>query len=116
MFDRQSAGAGFRRRWGPATCTGHTVSRQLHGHTSIALPAVPQVRRTNLNGLTAREQEVALLITKGLTNRQIAERLVIAPRTAENHVQHIFDKVGVSSRAQLAAWVVLQGLLAKRPA
>jgi serine/threonine-protein kinase PknK len=52
-----------------------------------------------------------VLIAQGLTNRQIAARLVIAPRTAENHVQHIFDKVGVSSRAQVAAWVVLQGLL-----
>jgi non-specific serine/threonine protein kinase len=61
--------------------------------------------------LTQREQEVAVLIAHGLTNRQIAARLVIAPRTAENHVQHIFDKVGVSSRAQVAAWVVLQGLL-----
>ncbi len=68
--------------------------------------------RTQLGGpLTAREREVAVLIAHGLTNRQIAERLVIAPRTADNHVQHIFDKIGVSSRAQVAAWVVINGLL-----
>ena len=54
---------------------------------------------------------MAVLIAHGLTNRQIAERLVIAPRTADNHVQHIFDKLGVSSRAQVAAWVVVKGML-----
>ena len=62
-------------------------------------------------GLTTREREVAVLIAHGLTNRQIAERLVIALRTADNHVQHIFDKLGLSSRAQVAAWVALEGML-----
>jgi serine/threonine-protein kinase PknK len=62
--------------------------------------------------LTAREREVAVLIAHGLTNRQIAERLVITPRTAENHVQHIFEKLGRSSRAQVAAWIAVQGVLA----
>jgi DNA-binding NarL/FixJ family response regulator len=62
--------------------------------------------------LTVREREVAVLIAHGLTNRQIAERLVIALRTADNHVQHIFDKLGLSSRAQVAAWAALQGMLA----
>jgi DNA-binding NarL/FixJ family response regulator len=58
--------------------------------------------------LSPREQEVAVLIAYGLTNRQIAERLIIAPRTADNHVQHIFDKLGLCARAQVAAWVVVQ--------
>jgi non-specific serine/threonine protein kinase len=53
-----------------------------------------------------------MLIARGLTNRQIAELLIIAPRTADNHVQHIFDKLGLSARAQVAAWVALQGMLA----
>jgi non-specific serine/threonine protein kinase len=61
--------------------------------------------------LTAREREVAVLIAQGNTNRQIAEQLIIAPRTADNHVQHIFDKLGVSSRAQVAAWAVMRGLM-----
>jgi DNA-binding NarL/FixJ family response regulator len=61
--------------------------------------------------LTAREQEVAILIAFGFTNRQIAEHLVIALRTADNHVQHIFDKLGLSSRSQVAAWVALEGML-----
>jgi DNA-binding NarL/FixJ family response regulator len=61
--------------------------------------------------LTAREQEVAILIAYGFTNRQIAEQLVIALRTADNHVQHIFDKLGLTSRSQVAAWVALEGML-----
>jgi DNA-binding CsgD family transcriptional regulator len=65
-----------------------------------------------MSQLTAREREVAMLITRGLTNRQIAQLLVISPRTAENHIQHIFDKLGHSSRAQVAAWAAVQGILA----
>jgi non-specific serine/threonine protein kinase len=55
--------------------------------------------------LTAREREVAVLIAHGLTNRQIAEKLVVALRTATNHVEHILDKLGFHSRTQVAAWV-----------
>jgi DNA-binding CsgD family transcriptional regulator len=64
--------------------------------------------------LTAREREVAVLIAHGLTNRQVAARLVIAVRTADNHLQHIFDKLGLSARAQVAAWVAMQGMLGHR--
>jgi DNA-binding NarL/FixJ family response regulator len=63
--------------------------------------------------LTAREAEVAALIARGLTNRQIAERLVIAPRTADNHVQHILDKLGLSTRTQIAAWATLHAAAPK---
>jgi DNA-binding CsgD family transcriptional regulator len=54
--------------------------------------------------LTDREQEVAMLVSRGLTNRQIAERLVISTRTAQNHVQNILTKLGFSSRSQIASW------------
>jgi DNA-binding NarL/FixJ family response regulator len=54
--------------------------------------------------LTAREQEVVALIVEGLTNRQIAEHLVISERTAEHHVESILNKLGLASRAQVAAW------------
>jgi DNA-binding NarL/FixJ family response regulator len=43
-------------------------------------------------------------VSQGLTNREVAERLVIAERTAENHVQHILTKLGLSNRSQLAVW------------
>ena len=55
--------------------------------------------------LTAREFEVAKLVAEGATNREIAERLVIAPKTASTHVEHILAKLGVSRRAEIAAWV-----------
>src|SRR6516225_11901232 len=56
--------------------------------------------------LTRREREVAELVAAGLTNRQIAERLVISERTAEAHVEHIRAKLECRSRAQVAAWFV----------
>ncbi|WP_216892610.1 ATP-binding protein [Nocardia alni] len=55
--------------------------------------------------LTKREHEVAHLVARGLSNRNIAEELIIAPRTAEAHVEHILVKLGFGSRAQIAAWV-----------
>lgn len=58
--------------------------------------------------LTRREREVADLIAHGLSNKEIAAKLVIARRTAEAHVEHILGKLGFSSRAQVAAWVAEQ--------
>lgn len=55
--------------------------------------------------LTRREREVAELVAEGLSNRRIAERLVIAKRTADSHIEHILVKLGFTSRAQIAAWV-----------
>jgi two-component system response regulator DesR len=55
--------------------------------------------------LTRREREVAVLLAEGLSNRQIAERLVIAEKTAALHVEHILAKLGLHSRWQAADWV-----------
>jgi DNA-binding NarL/FixJ family response regulator len=60
--------------------------------------------------LTPREQEVALLVAEGLTNRAIAKRLFISVQTAETHVKHILTKLGLSSRTQIATWVAARGL------
>jgi non-specific serine/threonine protein kinase len=54
---------------------------------------------------------VAVLVAQGCTNRQIATRLVIAERTAIRHVEHVLNKLGVHSRAQIAAWATARGLL-----
>ena len=54
--------------------------------------------------LSRREREVAQLVAQGLTNKQIAEKLFVSERTAENHVQHILTKLGLSNRTQIAAW------------
>jgi non-specific serine/threonine protein kinase len=53
------------------------------------------------DGLTAREREIALLVARGLSNRDIAAQLVISKRTVDAHVNHIFTKLGLSSRVQL---------------
>jgi predicted ATPase/DNA-binding CsgD family transcriptional regulator len=55
-------------------------------------------------GLTRRERDVAALVAEGLSNRDIAARLVISQRTAETHVQNMLAKTGFSTRSQLAAW------------
>jgi class 3 adenylate cyclase/DNA-binding CsgD family transcriptional regulator len=60
--------------------------------------------------LSRREQEVAMLVSLGLSNRQIAEDLVIAEPTAERHVANILNKLGYHSRAQIAVWAVERGL------
>jgi DNA-binding CsgD family transcriptional regulator len=61
-------------------------------------------------GLTPREREVARLIAQGKTSREIARLLVISERTAEGHVNNILGKLGFTSRAQIAAWIVERGL------
>jgi HD-GYP domain-containing protein (c-di-GMP phosphodiesterase class II) len=74
---------------------GHAVRRR------VARPA----------GLTAREVEVLRLLAVGLSSNQIAARLVISPKTARNHVEHIYAKTGLSSRAQASLFAVQHGLL-----
>jgi DNA-binding CsgD family transcriptional regulator/sugar lactone lactonase YvrE len=60
--------------------------------------------------LTRREQQVAVLVAQGLTNRQIAAQLYISERTAESHVEQIRAKLGIHSRGQVATWVAAQGM------
>ena len=60
---------------------------------------------TGSEGLTAREREIAVLVARGLSNRDIAARLVISKRTVDAHVNHIFAKLGLSSRVQLTIWL-----------
>ena len=56
-----------------------------------------------LPGLTAREQQILYLLAEGLTNRQLASKLSISEATVENHIHHIFVKLGISNRAQAVA-------------
>ncbi|MFE1835683.1 ATP-binding protein [Streptomyces sviceus] len=69
-----------------------------HGAPERAAP------RAATSGLTRREQQVAALVARGMTNRRIAAELVLSPRTVETHVDRILTKLGFSSRAQIAAW------------
>jgi DNA-binding NarL/FixJ family response regulator len=69
-----------------------------------------QKNKKDYGGLTAREREVAVLISQGKSNRDTAESLFVSERTIETHVENIFSKLGFSSRTQIAAWVIEKGL------
>ncbi len=71
---------------------------QLTGSLDRRRPAEPW------NPLSAREFEVAQLVASGHTNRQIAQRLVLAPKTISSHVEHILTKLGAARRTEIATW------------
>jgi HD-GYP domain-containing protein (c-di-GMP phosphodiesterase class II) len=73
-------------------------------------------RREGPSGLTAREVEVLRLVSRGLSAKQVASRLVISPKTARNHIEHIYTKIGVSNRAGASLFAIQQGLLADEEA
>ena len=77
---------------------GHRISRKR------AWPA----------GLTTREVEVLRLVARGLSHKEIAERLVISPKTVSNHVERIYTKIGVTNRAMAGLFAVRHGLMADR--
>jgi DNA-binding NarL/FixJ family response regulator len=92
------------------------AGRQLTRATAITLalgePAEPQTagrEATAPTPLSARETEIARLVSDGLTNKQIASRLFLSDRTVDSHVSHILTKIGCTSRAQIATWVTARG-------
>jgi HD-GYP domain-containing protein (c-di-GMP phosphodiesterase class II) len=62
-------------------------------------------------GLTTRETEVLRLIARGMTTKAVAEELVISPKTADSHIQHIYTKIGVSTRGAAALFAMQNALL-----
>lgn len=75
------------------------------GHTGV------RVKADRPAGLSDREVEVLRLVARGLSNREIARSLFISPRTAEHHVQHIYAKIGTSTRASAAVFAMQHDLL-----
>ncbi len=76
-------------------------------------PRARTVTRAQLpGGLTRRESDVLRLAARGLTTQQIAERLSIATKTADHHIQHIYRKIGVSTRAAAALWATQHAVMA----
>jgi predicted ATPase/DNA-binding CsgD family transcriptional regulator len=77
------------------------IARALGEHPDPA----PSKQETRADfGLTRRELEIVALLAEGLTNKEIAKQLVISPRTAETHVDHILGKTGFRTRSQVAGW------------
>ncbi|PRZ05085.1 putative ATPase [Isoptericola sp. CG 20/1183] len=107
--DCHRAAAEMRRRMGsPEPEDTETMGGQpaLSIAEVVALGRRTAFHRHGTDLLTPRELEVAELVADGLTNPQIAERLVISPGTARTHVERIRTKLGVGSRVQVARWVL----------
>jgi HD-GYP domain-containing protein (c-di-GMP phosphodiesterase class II) len=68
-------------------------------------------RREGVAGLTAREVEVLRLLARGLSTKEIGERLVMSPKTASNHIEHIYTKIDATNRATASLFAVQHGLL-----
>ena len=92
----------------------HVYLEEATGDSSAVLGAAGQRvprRREGPAGLTQREVEVLRLLARGLSNKEIAARLVISPKTAGNHVEHIYAKIHASTRATASLFAMRHGLL-----
>ncbi|MEO5873655.1 MAG: LuxR C-terminal-related transcriptional regulator [Streptosporangiaceae bacterium] len=85
--------------WGAGLDLGQAIAFALDEHS-----AYPADRAGAAQPLTRRQHQVAGLVADGLTNRQIAERLGISHHTVDTHLEHILNRLGFTSRAQIAAW------------
>jgi HD-GYP domain-containing protein (c-di-GMP phosphodiesterase class II) len=89
---------------------------RLDGHAAEAVLAAAghrvRKRREWPAGLTSREVEVLRLVARGLSNKEIARELVISPKTANTHVEHIYTKIDATNRAQASLFAMKHGLMA----
>jgi DNA-binding NarL/FixJ family response regulator len=79
--------------------------------TAAGHPRAGARERARPAGLTARELEVLLLVARGASSRDVAHELVIADKTARNHIERIYMKLGVSTRAEASLYAMRQGLV-----
>jgi len=107
----EAAAAELRRMAASADADGDAVECVLAaaGHAARRRPAALPA------GLTTREAEVLALAAAGLTTAQIAERLVISPKTADSHIQHIYAKIGCSTRGAAVLFALKHHLVGHPP-
>jgi HD-GYP domain-containing protein (c-di-GMP phosphodiesterase class II) len=89
---------------------GHLDADTVDAVLGAAGHRVPR-RREGPAGMTRREVEVLRLLARGLSNKEIATRLVISPKTVANHVEHIYAKIGASNRAAASLFAMHHGLI-----
>jgi DNA-binding CsgD family transcriptional regulator len=104
-----------RRRLGRRAFAAAFAEGQPMNMTDLAvyatMPGQESSAEDPLGALTPREREVARLVARGMSNSEIANTLVLTPGTARVHVEHFLGKLGLHSRAQLAAWAADRGVL-----
>jgi len=110
LVDKAAKGSVFSTCAAQFAALGAPLFARLAGGDWRALTSNPLMvdngAKTIEKKPTRREREVAALVTEGITNREIAERLFLSERTVEAHLANIFAKVNVSSRTQLASWFI----------
>jgi non-specific serine/threonine protein kinase len=85
---------------------GQALTLENASLEAVRAERVDRAESTSLGPLTRRQLDIARLIARGLTNRQIAEQLVVSPHTVERHVENILDRLRLSSRTEIAVWMV----------
>jgi non-specific serine/threonine protein kinase len=111
--------AAFATAWqaGRALAVDAAIVEALTFEVSAASTAQLSVRTDRTSSpLTGREAEVVALISGGLSNRQIADALVVSERTVESHIASVRSKLNLDSRARIAVWAAEHGLASPRPA
>lgn len=88
-------------------------SQMLRGMLSELKPVSPSAGANlkNVKNLTKREREILALVAEGMSNREIAEKLVLSPETVKSHVAAVLEKLNVSDRTQAAIYAVRNGLV-----
>jgi HD-GYP domain-containing protein (c-di-GMP phosphodiesterase class II) len=111
-FSSESAAAELRRLVTTGVLDRRTTGAVLEAAGHGVERGSSSGRPKNAHGLTAREVEVLRLAARGLTTGEIAAELVISPKTADHHIQHVYGKIGVSSRAAAMLWAMQNAVLA----
>jgi DNA-binding CsgD family transcriptional regulator len=111
---RNADGDAARARSMAADCASRAMTLGMAPFATRAQELADRFGQAPVEPLTPREWQVAELVAQGLTNREIAARLYLSGRTAQNHVQHILTKLDLSNRSQIAVWITHRKELSMR--